>query len=174
MRASFFDIELSKLLKHEGGYANHPNDPGGETNYGITKRTAVAHGYTGDMRLIPLSIVAAIYRKSYWEAIKLDDIVNYDKTLASIMFDFCVNAGADRSAKALQRVVCLLGDTVVIDGKIGPKTIAALNKINKEHALEAFRALRTYHYIEITEKNQKLKSFTKGWFNRIVTSLKTV
>lgn len=64
---SKFNLFFDRLIKHEGGYVNHPSDPGGETNWGITKRTALAEGYTGAMRAMTKEQARAIYKKAFWE-----------------------------------------------------------------------------------------------------------
>lgn len=98
MAASNFAASLKLVLKHEGGYANDPNDNGGETNYGITHATARAHGYRGSMRDIPMSTVHAIYKQSYWDALKCD---NHPAGLDYCIFDYGVNSGVGRARKVL-------------------------------------------------------------------------
>lgn len=98
MAASNFETALQLVLKHEGGWVNHPNDPGGETNHGITKATALAHGYTGPMRSIPMYVVREIYRKSYWDMIDGDIL---PKGLDYCVFDYAVNSGVSRARRAL-------------------------------------------------------------------------
>ena len=61
-----FDRAFDLLIGNEGGYVNNPKDPGGETNWGITKTVAVANGYTGDMRTMPKETAKCIYKKMYW------------------------------------------------------------------------------------------------------------
>jgi lysozyme family protein len=102
MAAGNFEIALRHVLVHEGGYVNHPKDPGGETNYGITRRTARAHGYTGSMRTIPMSKVREIYRKGYWETIKGDAL---PAGLDYAVFDFAVNSGPGRAVPFLCRTL---------------------------------------------------------------------
>lgn len=104
MAAPNYAACLKEVLKHEGGYVNHPKDPGGETNYGITKATAKAHGYTGSMRAIPMTVVEAIYRKSYWNTpgYKCDTLAA-GVDLAT--FDFGVNSGPARAATYLKSAV---------------------------------------------------------------------
>lgn len=65
---------LVHLLRSEGGFVDHPSDPGGATNHGVTERVARQHGYTGDMRDLPLSVATTIYRKQYWAMIKADQL----------------------------------------------------------------------------------------------------
>jgi len=112
-----FDQSFDKLISHEGGYSNDPRDPGGETNHGVTKRVAAANGYTGDMREFTRDAAKAIYRKSYWDAVKADQLPD---DVRFHVFDAAVNSGVSQAAKWLQRSV-----GVPDDGAIGPKTIAA-------------------------------------------------
>lgn len=95
---------LKQILKYEGGYVNNPNDPGGETNYGVTKATAKAHGYTGPMRTIPMSVVEGIYAKSFWNtpSYKGDTL---DAGVDLAVFDFGVNSGPSRAGKYLKAAV---------------------------------------------------------------------
>jgi lysozyme family protein len=83
---------LKIILQNEGGYVNNPKDPGGETNYGITKATARSHGYTGNMHDIPMSVVERIYRESYWKG--CDDLPS---GVDLCVFDFAVNSGPGRA-----------------------------------------------------------------------------
>jgi len=121
MSASSYDEALARLLVHEGGYSNHPSDPGGPTNWGITIRDARAYwkqdATAGDVRNLPLAVAKNIYRSKYWAALSCDELpagVDY------VVFDYGVNSGIGRAAKVLQR---LLG--VADDGTIGPRTLAA-------------------------------------------------
>lgn len=122
MRNNFTEA-LALVLVHEGGYVNHPADPGGATNRGVTQRTYDSwrkrNGQSKrSVRKITDDEVAAIYRRDYWNAVKADDLpsgVDY------AVFDFAVNSGPRRAAQFLQRVV-----GVDDDGKIGPVTIAAV------------------------------------------------
>ena len=117
-----FDASLSLVLKHEGGWADHPADPGGATNKGIT--LATYRNWLGrdvtktELRNIPDATVAAIYRSRYWNAVKGDDL---PLGVDFAVFDYGVNSGPARAAKALQRAV-----GAAADGKIGPLTIAAV------------------------------------------------
>ena len=70
--AKTFQEALKRVLQHEGGYVNHPSDPGGETNYGITKSVARQYGFKGSMKVIPMDIVEKIYKDQYWNAMSCD------------------------------------------------------------------------------------------------------
>jgi lysozyme family protein len=121
MSASSYDEALARLLVHEGGYSNHPADPGGPTNFGITLADARAYwkrdATAADVRAMPLAVAKTIYRTRYWAALCCDDLpagVDY------AVFDYGVNSGIGRAAKVLQRLV-----DVPPDGRVGPRTIAA-------------------------------------------------
>ena len=105
---------LETILHHEGGYVNHPKDPGGETNLGVTKRVYEGWGGTKDMKDLTVEDVAPIYEKNYWGKVKGDDLPS---GLDLCVFDFAVNAGPGRAAKYLQTMI-----GTVADGGIGPNT----------------------------------------------------
>ena len=120
---SNWDRSFQLLLKSEGGYVDHPSDPGGRTNLGVTQ--AVWENWVGrssnekEMRSLTAQMVEPLYKKKYWNACRCDDLpigIDY------LVFDFAVNAGVGRSAKTLQTVV---GTTP--DGAIGVKTIAVVS-----------------------------------------------
>lgn len=108
MAASNYDASLARVLKHEGGYSNHPSDPGGATKFGITIATyARFRGRSvtiADMRAMPLADAKAIYKASYWNALHCDEL---PAGLDYAVFDYGVNSGAGRAAKVLQRLLGL-------------------------------------------------------------------
>ena len=130
---SNYDKCLETILHHEGGYVNHPKDPGGETNLGVTKRVYQEHGGTKDMKDLLVEDVAPIYKKGYWDKMKGDDLPS---GLDLCVFDFGVNAGPGRAAKFLQQMI---GTTV--DGGIGPNTLAKVEEYVRENG-EAKSALK--------------------------------
>ena len=150
---------LEMILHHEGGYVNHPKDPGGETNLGITKRVYEDFGGTKDMKDLTVEDAAPIYEKNYWNRLKCDDIPN---GLDLCVFDFGVNAGTGRSAKYLQRMI-----GTVADGGIGPNTLRKLGEYIDEHGLETsiknFQEARQSYY----EKLKTFETFGKGWTRRV-------
>ena len=93
---------LETILHHEGGYVNHPKDPGGETNLGVTKRVYEEWGGKKDMKDLLVEDVAPIYKKNYWDRMKCDQLPS---GLDLCVFDFGVNAGTGRSAKMLQIMI---------------------------------------------------------------------
>ena len=159
-----YDKCLETILHHEGGYVNHPKDPGGETNLGVTKRVYQEHGGTKDMKDLLVEDVAPIYKKGYWDKMKCDDIPS---GLDLCLFDFGVNAGPGRAAKFLQSMI---GTTV--DGGIGPNTLAKLEEYireNGEHeAVNKYQEMRQKYY----ENLSTFATFGKGWTRRVEETTK--
>ena len=159
-----YDKCLETILHHEGGYVNHPKDPGGETNLGVTKRVYQEHGGTKDMKDLLVEDVAPIYKKGYWDKMKCDDIPS---GLDLCLFDFGVNAGPGRAAKFLQQMI---GTTV--DGGIGPNTLAKLEEYireNGEHeAVNKYQEMRQKYY----EQLSTFDTFGKGWTRRVQETTK--
>lgn len=90
-----FDVAITALIDNEGKYSNNPADPGGETMYGITKRVALKHGYTGNMRDLPLDLAKSIAKAEYWDACACDELA--DK-LDFQVFDASYNSGPERAS----------------------------------------------------------------------------
>ena len=157
---SVCDAIFERLMKHEGGYVNHPNDPGGETMYGVTKRVAQAHGYFGDMRKLPKSTAKAITEKSYYKAVKGDQL---DRLIAWQLTDAAYNHGNRQAVKFLQRAV-----GVTADGLIGPRTLAAVAEMDKNDVVFLFLAER----LEFFTNLRIWQTFGKGWARRIVGNLR--
>ena len=156
---SNYDKCLETILHHEGGYVNHPKDPGGETNLGVTKRVYEEHGGTKDMKDLTVEDVAPIYKKGYWEKMKGDELPS---GLDLCVFDFGVNAGPGRAAKYLQTMI---GSTP--DGGIGPMTLKAVSEYVEEHglvkAIENYQDARQSYY----EKLSTFDTFGRGWTRRV-------
>ena len=150
---------LETILHHEGGYVNHPKDPGGETNLGVTKRVYEEWGGTKDMKDLTVEDVAPIYKKNYWDRVKGDDLPS---GLDLCVFDFGVNAGTGRSAKYLQTLI-----GTVADGGIGPNTLAKLDAYIGEHGVEhtikEFQKARQDYY----EQLSTFETFGRGWTRRV-------
>jgi lysozyme family protein len=150
---------LETILHHEGGYVNHPKDPGGETNLGVTKRVYDEWGGTKDMKDLLVEDVAPIYKKNYWDKMKGDDLPG---GLDLCVFDFGVNAGPGRSAKYLQTMI-----GTVADGGIGPNTLKKVAEYVAENGIETtienFQMNRQKYY----EKLSTFDTFGKGWTRRV-------
>jgi lysozyme family protein len=147
------------ILKHEGGYVNHPNDPGGETKYGISKR---AFPYL-DIKELTSDKAKEIYYLYYWRKLNIDSL-EYD--LAIQIFDHAVNAGRKTAVKMLQRIV-----KAKADGVIGRKTLKSISN-SSVNLIEVYKESRTKFYTNLSNRKPKLKVFLKGWINRVNTTLK--
>lgn len=151
---------LPHILKHEGGYVNHPKDPGGATNKGVTQKTYDSwRDRRGEARQSVRSIseaeVSAIYRRDYWDAIKGDDLpagVDY------AVFDFAVNSGINRASRYLQEVA-----RVPADGKIGPATLAAVGALSPTHVINSLCDAR----MAFLRGLSTFPTFGKGWTRRV-------
>ena len=149
-----FDECLKMLLHHEGGYVNHPSDPGGETNLGVTKKVYQEWGGTKDMKDLTVEDVAPIYKKNYWNRCKCYDL---ESCVDWAVFDWAVNSGTGRAAKAIQKF-CGASQ----DGAIGPKTLALIGKQNTQYVIEEFGKIRQDFY----ESLKTFDTFGKGWTRR--------
>ena len=157
---SDFDKAFELLIGNEGGYVNNQKDPGGETNWGITKAVAVANGYAGDMRTMPKETAKGIYKKMYWDKLQCDQL---GFVVAFQLFDAGVNHGNSQAVKFLQRAL-----SVVDDGVIGAKTIAATNSLDDLQIVMLFNAER----IEFYSSLKTFSTFGKGWVRRVASNLK--
>tara|TARA_E500000331_G_scaffold342625_1_gene376458 strand:+ start:664 stop:1176 length:513 start_codon:yes stop_codon:yes gene_type:complete len=151
---------LEIILHHEGGYVNHPKDPGGETNMGVTKRVYEEWGGTKDMKDLTFEDVAPIYKKNYWDRVKGDDL---SSGLDLCIFDFGVNAGTGRAAKFIQKMI-----GVTADGGIGPQTLRALGIYEEEvggvaEVIKEYQIRRQEYY----ESLSTFKTFGRGWTRRV-------
>lgn len=154
-----FSAALDILLHHEGGYVNHPKDPGGRTNLGVTQR--VWEEWTGKpaneaiMRALTRKDVAPLYREQYWERVRGDEI---PPGIALSAFDFAVNAGPTRAIRTLQATV-----NVNVDGILGPNTLAAIQAGNDATMVRIFAAKRRSFYRSLST----FATFGKGWMRRV-------
>lgn len=154
-----FEDALARVLTEEGGYSNHPADPGGETMYGITKSVAAAYGYTGPMKDLPPIIVKSIYKRLYWDACRCEELPD---ALRYPVFDAAVNSGPARAIKWLQAAV-----GVGQDGVIGPVTLAAVAK----HDPQALRAKMLAARLKFMADLPHFATFGRGWVRRVARIL---
>lgn len=157
-----FDTAFHKVLGHEGGYSNHPADKGGETMWGITHAVAKANGYYGDMKELPVEFAKKVYKKDYWDAVSADLL---PPTVRFHVFDAAVNSGVTRAARWLQMVV-----GAEPDGKIGPKTLAAVNQQNPAAIVAKYSATR----LKFMASLPNWPEFGRGWARRISDNLENV
>ena len=152
-----FDDIIEVVLHHEGGYVNDPVDPGGETNFGIAKRS---HPDV-DIKNLTKEGAKEIYKEHYWDKNKVDSL---PEELRHIYFDMCVNQGKSRAVKILQISANAKGEKLKVDGGLGPKTLAAI--INSNVELQRVRAYRVKYYADLVTRKPDLEKFYYGWFKR--------
>ena len=172
---------LAEIVQIEGGYVKDPNDSGGETRWGITKKAARKFGYKGAMRDLPIWIAYEIYEKRYLKKIRFDEIAAMSELVAKELADTSVNMGWRRAGEFLQRSLNVLNrggkdyDDLVVDGKIGAKTIEALRRYLDRRGKEGeavlykmLNALQGAFYVELAERRSKDEKFVFGWYrNRV-------
>lgn len=164
MTASNFKPSLALTLAHEGGFSNHPLDPGGATNQGITQRVYDAYRRFHGLKLQSVRYIAAlevseIYQKNYWRLARADSLPS---GLDYAVFDFAVNSGVSRAVRYLQRLV-----GVDDDGTIGMITLAAIEaaaRKNEESLIVNYCAQR----LAFVKSLATFATFGKGWTRRIV------
>lgn len=155
-----FQQIFDRLIGHEGGYVNDPRDPGGETNWGVTKRTAMANGYTGNMRTMTRQQAYEIYRRAFWlryNCEQMPDAVAYQ------FFDAAVNHGFGNASRMLQRAVGVLDD-----GIIGKYSLEAINHNPISDTLMVLNGERLNFYTRL----KNFDRFGKGWVNRVAQNLR--
>lgn len=150
-----FDAAFERLIGHEGGYVNHPNDPGGETKFGISKRS-----YPGeDIAGLTLERAKAIYARDFWGPAGCDAL---PLALKFDVFDMAVNSGVRAAVKMLQGAV---GETQ--DGIMGPRTLQAAQSMPAERLRARFNGKR----LEFMASLPTWPSFGRGWARRIAANL---
>lgn len=169
---------LSLILYLEGGYSNNPNDPGGETKYGITERVARDYGYTGSMIDLTEDEAKEIYYVKYISEPNFTSVIEVSEPVGTKLIDIGVNTGIHNASKWYQLTLnnfsrgCLDYPCVKVDGILGSASIEAFNNLigirgYTQSCKLMLRGLNTYqgiHYFNL----KSLSTFTVGWFtNRI-------
>ena len=150
---------LDALIAREGGFVDHPRDPGGATRYGITQRVARTHGYQGDMRELPVSEARRIARIAYWDAVRADEVpdaVRFD------LFDAAYHSGPVQAVRWLQRAA-----GADDDGKLGPKTLLAVRMADPQLLAKRFNG----HRLRFLADLKTWDDFGKGWARRVAANL---
>ena len=150
---------FAAVLTHEGGYVNHPKDPGGRTNLGVTQRAweeYVDRDVTeAEMRALTPEIVKPFYKTKYWDKIRGDELPSGVDYAA---YDLAVNSGVGRAAKYLQQIA-----GVPADGIIGPKSMEAILSCNPEETVDALCDMR----LDFLQRLPTWDTFGKGWERRV-------
>jgi lysozyme family protein len=148
------------LMYHEGGYVNDRKDPGGETRYGISKRS-YPHL---DIKNLTRDQAKQIYFCDFWMKAKCEQID--DENIATKFFDLAVHTGIPQAVKLIQRALRATGTQVVEDGIIGPITLAAINGADPTDLLAALKSEAAGYYRLIANANPSQQRFIEGWLNR--------
>lgn len=152
-----FDRVVKTSLRHEGGYVNNPRDPGGETKFGISKRSFP----NLDIQNLTQEDAKDIYRKYYWEKPGISSIA--DERVSGKIFDLGINVGPGRAIGFLQRALNRLGHPVDVDNLLGPRTLKAANQYpDPAVLLDAVRLEAEQFY-----KGLNRPEFLRGWLNRL-------
>jgi lysozyme family protein len=164
MTSPAFDSALKFVLRWEGGFVDHPNDPGGRTNKGITQK--VYDGWRGrqgraaqDVQLIGDDEVHSIYASDYWVPPRCDLLAT---PLDLVQFDTAVNMGVGRAVRFLQASV-----GCGVDGDFGPGTERAVASCDQGTVVGTYCNQREEFYRALVRKNAKFGVFLKGWMNRL-------
>lgn len=185
-----FAAAFTKVMEHEGGYANNPDDTGGETYCGISRRfhpewggwlhidsIKTKNGEIKNNTKFPIlnNYVRDFYEINYWDKMKCSHIT--DPRLAIDVFDTAVNCGTGAAGKFLQRALNVLNNRakywgdLKVDGAVGAKSIQALERANfmSKAALvhTAFTVIRGAFYIDIMERRESQEQFAVTWLNRL-------
>jgi lysozyme family protein len=180
---STFDLAIPTILRQEGKFVNHPNDPGGATNYGISLsflrklEDGDKDGYldgdldkdgdvdVDDIKLMTREIAISIYKKQWWDHYEYEKIVG--QSLATKIFSLTVNTGGSQGHKLLQQAINDCSDrAITVDGVLGRITLAAANYLDDEKLLDKLklRAVRFYTSLVLAKKTRE--AFLPGWNNR--------
>lgn len=179
------DAMIDGILAREGGYVNHPSDPGGATNFGITQRVARANGYAGDMRHLPRQTAIDIYRREYVEKAGFMPVAEIDTKVAEELIDSGVNVGPARARLWFQQALNVLNrrqadyKDIAEDGKIGLGTIAAFQALRRKRGsfgaqrlmLLCLNGLQFMHYFNLAKGGTKFEDFMVGWVDKRIGDL---
>jgi type VI secretion system secreted protein VgrG len=160
---SDFTTALNYTLKHEGGWANNPDDPGGPTMFGITLNTAKRHGIddADALKKISPEMAAAILREGYW---RFGSVA--DQRVATKVFDMSVNMGLATAVKLLQKSLNVYGAELRVDGVFGAETSRAVNSHDPELILDLLCGVSREHYEQVAARSPSSKRFLGGWKKR--------
>lgn len=153
-----FNQAIQVVLANEGGYSFNPADPGGETNFGISKRA-----YPNlDIKHLTQSQAEEIYRHDYWLFGDLNS-----QAVATKMLDMGVNMGLKHGISIGQEATVKLGSNIKVDGEWGPKTEAALNSLDEVPLLSEIRTEQSMYYTNLVAQKPQFYPFLRGWLRRV-------
>lgn len=164
---------VTDVLHHEGGFVDHPNDPGGATAYGISLRWLRQLGDlkwsdidgdgdvdADDIKSISQDRATELYYRHFWTPAKCEAIK--DHAIAKKVFDMGVNMGNRQAWKLVQRAC----GGLVVDGIVGTRTLGRVNTLCSEKLLLAIQNTQRAFYLKLAERKPRLRVFLRGWINR--------
>jgi lysozyme family protein len=171
---------LAAVVALEGGYVDHPNDPGGATNWGITERVARANGYTGDMRRLTQGQAKDIYERQYIVRPGFMPLVEIDPAVAEEVIDTGVNMGPPRPTRFFRRAVNEVCRTSLpITGTMDPVAVKAwadcranLGRRSCVAMLDSLDRQQRAEYDRLVGVNPRLRVFHRGWINHRIGNVK--
>jgi lysozyme family protein len=157
-------IEIGPDGQATGGYTNDPNDPGGETKWGVSKR---AHPEL-DIKNLTQEKAQEVARNDYWTPLRLDELKS--DLMAAELFDTGYNCGVGTAALVAQRALNFLGEDMTQDGILGVRTIARLNFWADKDPVALFKCLNGFqfvYYVQCVKSNPAEMKYSRGWMKRI-------
>ena len=155
-----FESIISAVLKHEGGYVNDPDDPGGETKYGISKKAFP----DVDIKSLTVEQAIDIYKTKYWKPSKVEML---PERLWSTYFDMAVNMGRKRACEILQKACNHKNKVgIKVDGRIGRNTAGAAKRLE----IKRLQSFRVKYYADLVNRKPKLEKYWYGWYSRAITA----
>jgi len=156
----YFEQAMELVFQLEGGYVNDPNDPGGETKYGISKRA-----YPNlDIKNLTKEQAKEIYYKDYWLKTHCNEIT---VPINIIVFDTSINMGKRTAIKILQKAIKQQVGYIVVDGIFGPVTKSKMKQCDIQQLLSDYSFTRISKYVYLTMRNTRLHKFLYGWVRRV-------
>jgi lysozyme family protein len=158
---SSFEEAVAVLFQHEGGYVHDEKDAGGETKFGISKRSFphldIANLTQADAR--------EIYRTLYWNP-RFAEI--HDQRLATELFEACVHMGVSQAVTLLQRALLRAGARVTVDSLFGQQTLSAIYACDQQELMDEFKTEIIMFYVKLVDLKPEQEKFLRGWVKRAV------
>ena len=171
-----FDDAIGTILRHEGGFVNDTNDPGGATNYGVSLRWLKSQGLSGDIdhdgdvdiddiRALNPATAAAFYKTRWWDLYHYGEFIS--QAIGTKVFDMAVNLGPIQGHRLLQAALGKInGLWVPIDGVLGPKTLGNANSAVPSELMTYLQQTQANFYRSLAASKPELAKFLNGWLNR--------
>ena len=155
-----FELAFKEALYWEGGYVNHPNDPGGQTKWGISQKS-----YPNlDIKNLTIEQAKQIYYCDFWQKVPFEKIISDE--ISTKLFSICVNMGNLAGVRCVQRALRAVGNAVKDDGILGNITLNAINSAKSDVLLAALKSEAAGYYRVLNARNPKFGVFIEGWLNR--------